>query len=214
MSLFGQNTSTAVMQRRHEPPDSLDFFPTPPWATRALWTHVLPELEGAVIAEPACGAGDMARTLAEVGSVYASDIHDYGRGYPVRDFLDSPLGGVDWMVTNPPFKKAAEFALHGLEIASVGVALLVRSAFTEGVARYAMFERSPPAIFATFAERVPMVKGRVDPKISSATAYCWMVWRHDHEGPSQWLRIPPCRKDLERPSDYPAEPAPLLEATA
>ena len=32
----GQNVSTAVMQRRIEPHDSLDFFPTPPWATRAL----------------------------------------------------------------------------------------------------------------------------------------------------------------------------------
>ena len=26
----------AVMASRREPPDSLDFFPTPPWATRAL----------------------------------------------------------------------------------------------------------------------------------------------------------------------------------
>lgn len=30
------NRSTAVMQRRVEPLDSLDDFPTPPWATRAL----------------------------------------------------------------------------------------------------------------------------------------------------------------------------------
>ena len=33
--------STAVMARRVEAPDSLDFFPTPPWATRALVEHVL-----------------------------------------------------------------------------------------------------------------------------------------------------------------------------
>lgn len=33
---MGQNTSTAVMQRRAEPHDSLDFFPAPAWATRAL----------------------------------------------------------------------------------------------------------------------------------------------------------------------------------
>jgi len=31
-----QNTSHAVMAQRVEPHDSLDFFPTPPWATRAL----------------------------------------------------------------------------------------------------------------------------------------------------------------------------------
>lgn len=38
---MSQNVSTAVMQRRVEAPDSLDFFPTPPWATRALCEHVL-----------------------------------------------------------------------------------------------------------------------------------------------------------------------------
>ena len=31
-----QNRSSAVMQQRKEPHDSLDDFPTPPWATRAL----------------------------------------------------------------------------------------------------------------------------------------------------------------------------------
>ena len=35
---------TAVMARRREPPDALDYFPTPPWATRALFRHVLPAL--------------------------------------------------------------------------------------------------------------------------------------------------------------------------
>jgi hypothetical protein len=33
---------TAVMAQRREPPDALDYFPTPPWATRALFRHVLP----------------------------------------------------------------------------------------------------------------------------------------------------------------------------
>ena len=31
-----QNTSYAVMAQRAEAKDSLDDFPTPPWATRAL----------------------------------------------------------------------------------------------------------------------------------------------------------------------------------
>lgn len=87
----------------------------------------------------------------------------------------------------------------------------MRSAFTEGIKRYALFERHPPRYFASFAERVPIVKGRLDPKASSATAYCWMVWDKGYDGPSQWLRIPPCRKALERPGDYPVAPAPLLD---
>ena len=36
-----QNLSHAVMAQRHEAKDSLDDFPTPPWATRALLERVL-----------------------------------------------------------------------------------------------------------------------------------------------------------------------------
>ena len=59
---MAQNTSTAVMQQRAEPNDSLDFFPTPPWAVRALCKHVLPRLIGhgqslRRVLEPACGQG-------------------------------------------------------------------------------------------------------------------------------------------------------------
>ena len=35
---------TAVMADRREPPDGLDYFATPPWATRVLFVHVLPAL--------------------------------------------------------------------------------------------------------------------------------------------------------------------------
>ena len=59
---------TAVMARRREPPDALDYFPTPPWATRALFRHVLPALGIDAIGgvwEPACGEGHMAAVIAE-----------------------------------------------------------------------------------------------------------------------------------------------------
>ena len=36
-----QNTSHAVMAQRSEAKDSLDDFPTPPWATRALFEHIV-----------------------------------------------------------------------------------------------------------------------------------------------------------------------------
>lgn len=38
---MAQNTSSAVMAQRSEPHDSLDDFPTPPWATRALIKRVI-----------------------------------------------------------------------------------------------------------------------------------------------------------------------------
>jgi hypothetical protein len=54
-----QNTSHAVMAQRTEAKDSLDDFPTPPWATRALIEHVLRSkepLNQQSSLEPACGA--------------------------------------------------------------------------------------------------------------------------------------------------------------
>ena len=112
---------TAVMARRREPPGALDFFCTPPWATRALFRHVLPALGVEAIGsawEPACGEGHMAAVIEEFarGPVVASDTFDgYGYGRAPVDFLhDAPLARPDWIITNPPFNLACEFTLHAL----------------------------------------------------------------------------------------------------
>lgn len=83
--------------------------------------------------------------------------------------------------------------------------MLVRSAFLEGVGRYArLFRDRPPTSVLQFSERVVMHKGRLAPEGSTATAFCWLVWEHGATGTSlEW--IPPCRKRLEKPGDY-AEP--------
>jgi hypothetical protein len=64
-----QNTSYAVMAQRIEAQDSLDDFPTPPWATRALIEHVLGGKKRVksqeVCLEPACGFGHMAKVLSQ-----------------------------------------------------------------------------------------------------------------------------------------------------
>ena len=87
-----QNTSHAVMAQRVEAANSLDNFPTPPWATRALIEHVIADagpFRKLSCLEPACGAGYMARPPKEYfGKVKASDIHPYGYG-SVADFLTS-----------------------------------------------------------------------------------------------------------------------------
>lgn len=94
-----QNRSSAVMQQRREPPDSLDYFPTPPWATRAFcdWLtrrDFIPDRtgDGTLYAgpdeslpscwEPACGAGHMVHPLMEFfWPVRASDVHDYSEDF-------------------------------------------------------------------------------------------------------------------------------------
>lgn len=224
-----QNRSSAVMAQRLEPPDSLDDFPTPPWATRALMEHVLIPMGArrGCVWEPACNRGHMAKPLSEYFSqVRASDAFDYGIGAPVHDFLCSwPVAErLDWVTTNPPFRLAEQFISRALEIADEGCAVLVRSSFAEGVDRYKKLYRDrPPTVVAQFAERVIMHKGvlrdpsklywdpdATDPKTgqkgcwkkpSTATSYCWMVWMPERPRlPTMW--IPPCRSQLEREADY------------
>src|SRR4029077_7319696 len=120
----------------------------------------------------------------------------------VRDFLAHPieLHSVDWIITNPPFRLGEEFVVRALQIAKEGVAILARTVFIESVGRYRnIFERSPPTKFAQFTERVPMVRGRVDRKATTATGYAWLVWEKQNIGVTPRLMwVPPCRKRLER----------------
>lgn len=207
---MAQNTSTAVMQRRVEAHDSLDDFPTPPWATRALCEFLADEgfdLAEMSCREPAANRGHMAVPLAEYfGSVDASDVHDYGAGFAVRDYLfPGDITVTDFTITNPPFRLAEQFIERAAALSSVGFAMIVRAAFLEGQGRFErLFSRNPPAFVLQFTERVVMHKGRLAPEGSTATAYAWLVWL-DGEEPTQLRWIAPCRKRLERSTDYPVE---------
>lgn len=218
---MSQNRSSAVMQQRSEPHGSLDDFPTPPWATRALCEALqnpCDELLGGVAPawttgrmtcrEPAANRGHMVRPLREYfGAVDASDIHDYGAGFAVRDYLFGPAPEpVDWTITNPPFRLAEPFIARALETSRHGVAVIVRSAFLEGVGRYnALFRFTPPSRVLQFSERVVMHRGRLSATGSTATAYCWLIWdlaRPEGLGVTRFGWIGPCRKRLERAEDY------------
>lgn len=194
------NRSTAVMQRRKPGTnEALDDFPTPPWAARALMEHVIPgDHSRETVWEPTANRGYMALALgAYFNNVLCTDIHHYeGDRVPGgMDWWHTPvdfllpevrahvLGGYaqmpggrrpDWIITNPPFRLAAEFAAASLSYGDTikGVALLVRTTWLEGVKRYdELFSVHPPSVIAQFTERVAMVEGRYDPKASSATSY-------------------------------------------
>jgi hypothetical protein len=215
----------AVMQTRGTSIDELDYFPTPPFATRALLEFL--EVEVGPLThlsawEPACGEGHMVRPLEEaLMDVRASDIASYGE-HEIFDFA-IPIDAeqpVDFVITNPPFKAAQRFIDNGLQIARVGVAMLVRSAFLESQARYeSLYSVTPPTFVLQFAERVVMLKGRlvragsIDPlaekpgtKASTATSYCWLLWlrkRGQWDGDTRLRWIPSSLSRLERAGDYP-----------
>ena len=222
----GQNRSTAVMQRRVEPHDSLDDFPTAPWATRAICEFLTSlgfDLSMMDCREPCANRGHMVAPLREAfGHVMASDVFDYGAGFPVRDYLfgpDSHLDPTDWTFLNPPFRLAQEFIERAIRLSRVGVAVIARSAFSEGAARASeLFIPNPPSFELQFSERVVMLKGRliragaVDPfaekagtKASTATSYSCFIWLKRDAAPADTRKrwIAPCRLRLERPGDYP-----------
>jgi len=206
-----QNRSTAVMQRRAATADGLDDFPTPPWAVRALCL----ELEGRFgslgrlsVREPAANRGHMVRPLREhFPTVLASDVADYGAGFPVFDYLDGvgPLQPTDWTITNPPYAMAEAFIERAFATSRRGVAMLLRIAFLEGIGRHArLFLPCRPNLVLQFSERVVMQKNRLAPDGSTATAYAWFVW--DLSAPARRSEIDwigPCREELEHTDDYP-----------
>lgn len=185
--MSGATYNPAVMSGRVEPRDSLDFFPTPAWGTRALCEYILPqfdlEFRLGMVWEPACGEGHMVEVLAEYfHDAIGSDVHDYGRGYPVGSFVGVGAdvmklnSAPQWIITNPPFNLAEEFVRRALVTATVGVAMLARTTFIESDTRFPLFSGIAFAANCPFASRLPMVQGQWDPKASSATSYAWFIW--------------------------------------
>lgn len=206
------NRSNAVVQKRVEPKISLDDFPTPPWATRSVCEWL--EQKGIDIAnmkvrEPAANRGHMVKPLSEYfREVEGSDIHDYGYGFPVRNFVtEEDFSEVDFTITNPPFILAKDFVEKALRTSKIGVAVIVRLAFIEGKDRYNnLFKEKPPSYLLQYVERVGMCKGTIKKDVSTATAYCWLVWlKDDDSGECKINWIEPCRERLERDDDYPPE---------
>jgi hypothetical protein len=204
------NGARAVMGSRQEPDDSLDFSPTPPWGTRALFECVLPAMNISrssltSVHEPACGEGHMAEVLREYFSVVAAtDVFDYGYGDGVHDFLADDFESTsEWIITNPPFKeKAEQFALKAIERARVGAAIFARLQWLETIGRYErLFRDHPPTQIAFFCERVNLCMGRWAPDGGTATAYIWLVWIKGRAPRAPFWIPPGQRQALTRADD-------------
>lgn len=207
-----QNISHAVMAQRQPSSDTFDFYPTPSWATRALcvWLSAKYDLVDYIAWDPACGAHDMAVPLSEYfQECRVSDIVPYENRFgdvdhQILDFLKPTRQRADFIITNPPFVLAEEFALKAIERATTGVALLTRTTFLETIGRHdRLFTKQPPTDILQFSERVVMHKGKLSKTGSTATAYCWVIWLAGHMHPTIFHWIPPCRAELERDEDYP-----------
>lgn len=199
----------AVVARRFEPADSLDFFPTPPWATRALFETV-PGLMAVSLQswwDPCCGQGHMIEVVKEqaTGKCIASDIFDYGYG-AVGDFLnpqDMSTVQPDWIIMNHPFNQTCEFITRALTVSNIGIAFLCRTQALEGVKRYRQIWAKYEPIICPFVERVPMYKGRWVVNGSTATAYMWVIlspYISAKDAAPCWIK-PGAKARLSKPDD-------------
>ena len=94
---------------------------------------------GGTVLEPCAGPGRMAGALAAhgpVARVLTNDIDPQYGTCMVGDAVDGgadcwQVPGVDWVVTNPPFKQGHLILPHAYRVARVGVAFLLRLTYAE-----------------------------------------------------------------------------------
>src|ERR1035437_4301536 len=154
MSGVTGHTAVSAMRRPRlaapTSPQKNELFPTPPWATRALFEHVLPivgaDMRYRVLWDCCAGLGHMSAVLGEYSErVCATDITHFDLdgggntadlGIELFDFLGEYDGlKVDWIITNPPFLSAELFLEPALRAARRGVAFLERLQWLETVGR-------------------------------------------------------------------------------
>lgn len=149
-----------------------DNYPTPVSFTRGLLE--CEQFDGEIW-EPAAGDGHMVQVLRDAGhEVLATDIQTGD------DFLQISHT-VDNVVTNPPYSLALEFTFHALECTRDKVALLVKTAYLEGVARHdRLFKENPPSrVHVSTRKMFPAHK-----RGGGAFSHAWVVWEHGVTGPT------------------------------
>lgn len=146
-----------------------DFYPTPPEVTKALLDFLRLPKE-TLIWEPACGQNHMVDAMREYGyRVIGTDIQEG------TDFLSADLPkGTSWIVTNPPFSKAAEFIERAAQH-NIPFALLLKSQYWHARRRLGMFREIPPAYILPLTWRPDFLfkeRGNGSPLMD----VMWCVW--------------------------------------
>lgn len=159
-----------------------DFYATSPIAIDKLYNTG--ELTCKNIWECACGEGHLAEKLVEYGyNIKATDLINRGYGEGSVDFLTCKDKFNGDILTNPPYKYAAEFTLKALDLVPEGnkVFMFLKLTFLEGKKRYdELFSKYPPKKIYVFSQRVLCAKNAdfdgMKAGGGSAVAYAWYVW--------------------------------------
>lgn len=177
-AVFVTNGDTSHSTRERE---IRDYYATDPRAVEELLKHEKFDIN---ILEPACGGGHISETLKAHGyEVVSADIvqRDYEDQDYTVDFLKDHLIWYGDIITNPPYKYAAEFVEHALEVIEDGhkIAMFLKLTFLEGEKRRELFQKNPPLKIYVFTKRINCALNGEEKffNSSSAVCYAWFIWK-------------------------------------
>lgn len=170
-----------------------DFYATSPKAVE-LFLNALKKDNYSLnskIWECACGQGHISKVLINNGfEVFSSDLIPRGYSENIFDFLNDDcnidLTNTD-ILTNPPYKKAKEFVLRGLELLNNGnrLILFLKIRFLEGERRFQqIFRNTPPRyVYVHVTRQSCAMDGNFDEycKNSGSECYAWIIWEKGSE---------------------------------
>lgn len=147
-----------------------DWYPTPEEVTQALLDVWKPR--SAVVWEPACGDGAMARVIEQSGrNVIATDLVDRGHGVGDLDFLSTRKREADCLITNPPFDLAGQFIRHAFALGVTEMALVLKSTYWHAKGRKHLYDDHTPSLVMPLLWR-PDFLGLGRPTME----VMWCVW--------------------------------------
>lgn len=164
-----------------------DYYATPPRAIDDLLSKITLNHN---VWECACGGGHLSDKLIELGyNVTATDIKDRGakKFDKIFDFLKEETQPVNCdIVTNPPYKLAADFVTKALNTVTEGnkVCYFLKIQFLEGVKRYEeLYKHNELKHVFVYSKRITTVKnGEFDKYKSTAFCHAWFVWEKGYKG--------------------------------
>lgn len=89
------------------------------------------------------------------------------------------------IITNPPYKYAAEFVEKAIDSIQEGhqVAMFLKLTFLEGQKRKMLFRKYPPRFVYVFSKRTNCAKNADFEKYANnAVAYAWFIWIKGYNG--------------------------------
>jgi hypothetical protein len=182
-AVFVTNGDTSHSTRERE---IRDYYATDPRAVEELLKREKFDIN---ILEPACGGGHISETLKAHGyQVTSGDIitRDYAGQNYAADFLQIKTPWLGDIITNPPYKYAAEFVEHALEVIEDGnkVAMFLKLTFLEGEKRRELFRTNPPRKIYVFTKRINCALNGEESffNSSSAVCYAWFIWQKGSTG--------------------------------